>query len=252
MLCLNGWRTTITIHGTTSQVLAIKRLCLKYADIFSDTLARKAARLPPFKINIDRKEWECPRNRTAVRLQSVRKEREIKRAIDEMLRSGVIEESDAVYYSHPVIVQKTAELYRFCIDYRNLNKCTQASSYPLPNIRALFERIGHQKPTIFGVMDLTSGYYQAPMDEQSKVLTAFICFYGVYQFTRLPFGPRRAPSYFQEMMATIVLNGLMYTMRDVLRRLYRFCPGTGGIPGETRTSLSTFSLFWSAPKSKEM
>ena len=201
----------LTIHGTESQVLAIKRLCLKYADIFSDTLARKAARLPPFKINIDRKEWECPRNRTAVRLQSVRKEREIKRAIDEMLRSGVIEESDAVYYSHPVIVQKTAELYRFCIDYRNLNKCTQASSYPLPNIRALFERIGHQKPTIFGVMDLTSGYHQAPMDEQSKVLTAFICFYGVYQFTRLPFGPRRAPSYFQEMMATIVLNGLMYT-----------------------------------------
>ena len=208
---LEAFIDKITIHGTESQVLAIKRLCLKYADIFSDTLAKRAARLPPFRINVDRKEWECPRNRTAVRLQSVRKEREIKRAIDEMLRSGVIEESDAVYYSHPVIVQKTAELYRFCIDYRNLNKCTQASSYPLPNIRALFERIGHQKPTIFGVMDLTSGYHQAPMDEQSKVLTAFICFYGVYQFTRLPFGPRRAPSYFQEMMATIVLNGLMYT-----------------------------------------
>ena len=33
-----------------------------------------------------------------MRLQTVRKEREIKRAIDEMLRSGVIEESTAVYY----------------------------------------------------------------------------------------------------------------------------------------------------------
>jgi hypothetical protein len=60
-------------------------------------------------------------------------------------------------------------------------------------------------------MDLTSGYHQAPMDDASKVLTAFICYSGVYQFTRLPFGPRRAPSYFQEMMATIVLNGLLYT-----------------------------------------
>ena len=54
------------------------------------------------------------------------------------------------------------------------------------------------------------GYHQAPSDEASKILTAFICFYGVFQFTRLPFGPRRAPSYFQEQMATVVLNGLIY------------------------------------------
>ena len=128
-----------------------------------------------------------------------------------MLLSGIIEKSDAVYYSHPVIVQKTAELFRFCIDYRLLNKCTEASSWPLPNIRALLERVGHYKPDTFGVMDLTSGYHQAPMDAASKVLTAFICYSGVYQFTTLPFGPRRAPSYFQEMMTTVVLNGHIYT-----------------------------------------
>ena len=38
----------------------------------------------------------------------------------------------------------------------------------------------------------------------------FITFSGVYQFTRLPFGPKRAPSYFQEIMATVVLAGLIY------------------------------------------
>ena len=129
-------------------------------------------------------------------LQIVRKEREIKRAIDEMLRSRVIEESTAVYYSHPVIVQRTADLFRFCNDYRNLNKCTEAASWLLPNIRALFERIGHQNPDIFGIMDLTSGYHQAPMGHGSRVLTAFICCSGVYRFTRLPVGSRRAPSYF--------------------------------------------------------
>ena len=32
----------------------------------------------------------------------------------------------------------------------------------------------------------------------------------VYQFTRLPFGPKRAPSYFQQVMATVVLAGLFY------------------------------------------
>ena len=33
---------------------------------------------------------------------------------------------------------------------------------------------------------------------------------GVFQFTRLPFGPCRAPSYFQEQMVTTVLHGLIY------------------------------------------
>ena len=200
----------IQFEGDTDLLLRLRYLCLKYADIFSDKLPAKPARLPPFVIRADRKKWANPRNRTPVRLQTSRKEQEIKKHIDEMLLSGVIEESEAVYYSHPVIVQKTADSYRFCVDYRHLNECTEAASWPLPNIRGLFERIGHQKPDIFGVMDLTSGYHQAPLDWASKVLTAFICFYGIFQFTRLPFGPRRAPSYFQEMMATVVLVGLIY------------------------------------------
>ena len=166
----------IKIEGPEHQQSLIRRLCLKYADIFSDKLAAKPARLPSFVIKVNKREWESPRNRTAVRLQTVRKEREMKRVIDEMLSSGVIEESTAVYYSHPVIVQRIANLYRFCIDYRNLNKCTEAVSWPLPNIRALFERIDHQQPDIFGVMDLTSGYHQAPMDHAFRVLTAFICY----------------------------------------------------------------------------
>ena len=52
--------------------------------------------------------------------------------------------------------------------------------------------------TIFGVMGLTQGYHQAPLAFAARIFTAFIAFCGIYQFTRLPFGPKRAPSYFQE------------------------------------------------------
>ena len=112
----------VTFEGTQSQIEDMKRRGRKYADIFSDKLPAKPAKLLPFQINADKIFWHSPKNRTAVRLQSVRKESEIKRFIDEMLLSGIIEKSDAVYYSHPVIVQKTAELFRFCINYRLLNK----------------------------------------------------------------------------------------------------------------------------------
>ena len=70
--------------------------------------------------------------------------------------------------------------------------------------------MGTKKPTIFGVMDLTQGYHQAPLTFATRAFTVFITFHGVYQFTRLPFGLKQASSYFQEMMATIVLTGLIY------------------------------------------
>ena len=44
-------------------------------------------------------------------------------------------------------------------------------------------------------MDLTQGYHQAPLTFATRAYTAFITFSGVYQFTRLPFGPKRACSF---------------------------------------------------------
>ena len=64
-------------------------------------------------------------------------------------------------------------------------------------------------------MDLTQGYHQAPLSNTTKAYTAFITFSGVYEFTRLPFGPKGAPSYFQEIMATVVLGGLIYMICEM-------------------------------------
>ena len=80
-------------------------------------------------------------------------------------------------------------------------------------------------------MDLTQDYHQAPLTFAIHAFTAFVTFWGVYQCTRLPFG-KQAPSYFQEMMATIVLIGLIYHIcemyccnKNLLRR--RFIPSSG-------------------------
>ena len=47
------------------------------------------------------------------------------------------------------------------------------------------------------------------------VLTAFIVFCGIFEFTRLPFGPKKAPAHFQEQMAACVLLGLIYFICEV-------------------------------------
>jgi hypothetical protein len=60
------------------------------------------------------------------------------------------------------------------------------------------------------LIDLTSGYWQAELEESSWKHTAFITFMGLFEFTRIPMGAKKAPSYFQWLIAGVVLAGLMY------------------------------------------
>ena len=113
------------------------------------------------------------------------------------------------------MVPKPDGTFRMCVDYRALNDCTADASWPIPNIAEMLRRIGSQKPKIFGIMDLTQGYHQAPLTLATKAYTSFIIFSGVYQFTRLPFGRKRAPSNSQAIMATVVLTGLTYMICEM-------------------------------------
>ena len=200
----------INIKGDESFQRKLRELCSEYSNIFSDQLAEKPASLKPFEINIPLELLENDDNLTQVRPQSSTKEAALMENLDEMLALGDLERSDAAYYSHPIKVTKSPGKLRTCIDYRPLSKCLTPASFPLPNIKHLFERIRNKKPDIFGVMDLIAGYHQASLHPSHLIFTASICFAGVFQFTRLPFGPCRAPSYFQEQMVTAVLYGLIY------------------------------------------
>ena len=79
----------------------------------------------------------------------------------------------------------------------------------------MLRRIGSRNPKIIGIMVLTREYHQAPLSNTTKAYTAFITFSGVYEFTRFPFGPKRAPSYFQGIVATVVLVGLIYMVCEM-------------------------------------
>jgi len=205
----------ITIEGSPELQSKIKNLLLKYKHIFSNELSDEPARIPEFELVVDRDQWETHNNRGPPRVQSPEKEAEIFRQVDELLKKGIVEPSNSSHYSQVILASKPDKTWRFCIDYRKLNDCTKSPSWPIPNIKSMFSRLGTQGSDTFGVMDLTSGYHQAPVSLLTRAFLAFICFCGIYQFTRLPFGPKRAPSYFQEMMASVVLHGLIYKICEM-------------------------------------
>ena len=71
------------------------------------------------------------------------------------------------------------------------------------------------QPKVVGVLDLTSGFYQAPLHPDSWIYTAFRCVAGMFHLTRVPMGLKGALAYFQAALATEILVGLLYSICEL-------------------------------------
>ena len=56
----------------------------------------------------------------------------------------------------------------------------------MPRIEELLDHLG--KASYLTTLDLAMGYWQVPVKESVRDKTAFITLFGLYQFTRMPFG----------------------------------------------------------------
>ena len=134
-----------------------------------------------------------------------------KDAIDQMLAAGVIEKSRSNYCSPIVLVTKKDGSTRFAVDYRQLNSHTKAYSYYLPQIDDILNDL--RDSTVYTSLDLKNAFWQLKMAPEDKEKTAFSAGlssgHALYQFTRMPFGLKNSPSYFQELMGK-VLEGIPF------------------------------------------
>lgn len=122
--------------------------------------------------------------------------------VRQLLTLGVIRPSKSPWAAPVVCVQKKDKTLRMCIDYRRLNSVTKDDLYPLPRIEELLETVSGA--SYISTIDLAKGYYQIPVAPEDQEKTAFVTPTGKYEFMRMPFGLKGAPSTFQRTMDNIL------------------------------------------------
>lgn len=123
--------------------------------------------------------------------------------VDRMLEGGIIERSSSDWASPPVMVPKPNGTYRFCVDYRELNKVTRKDAYPLPRMDSILDKL--HEAVYLTTLDMSAAYHQIMLEENSRHFTAFVVEgKGLFQFKRMPYGLCNAPATFQRMMDRLI------------------------------------------------
>lgn len=132
----------------------------------------------------------------------------VNKEISDLLEKGIIRKSRSPYNSPLWVVDKKGlddsgnRKKRLVVDFRKLNDRTIDDKYPIPDISMILANMGKAK--FFTTLDLRSSFHQIQLCEKDREKTAFSVNNGKYEFCRLPFGLKNAPSIFQRAIDDIL------------------------------------------------
>jgi hypothetical protein len=200
-----GWTTSLATDLSATAFKAYCTMLKSYADVFRDAPVLTQTRTIKHDIIVN---TEAP-IRTRPYPCSDAKRRLIDAQIREMLRQHIIEPTTSLHQSPVVLQPKKDGTLRFCVDYRKLNTHTLDDAFPMGNLQEMIRALG--SASIYTKLDLKSGYWQVPLTERAKPLTAFSTSTGAtYQFRVMSFGLKNAPATFQRLMSQEVLVGYLH------------------------------------------
>ncbi|MBW0587266.1 hypothetical protein O181_126981 [Austropuccinia psidii MF-1] len=136
---------------------------------------------------------DSPRAREALEVQ-----------IKESIYLGVLRKvghNEKFEVTTPVIITWNNGKSRMVGDFRALNIYTIPDRYSIPRIHDTFTQLSQAK--FIAAMDSLKDFHQNVLTGNAKKLLRIIVHCGIYEYLRMPFGIKNAPSHYQRMMNTI-------------------------------------------------
>ena len=130
---------------------------------------------------------------------------DFEKEVETLFHQGIIRRSSSPHCSPVVMVRKSDGSYRMAIDYRQLNSVTVFHAEPTCNMEEDLHKFSGSR--YFSELDLCKAYYQVPLSDNAKALTAFPTHLGLMEFCRMPFGLVTACATYIRLMR-LVLDAL--------------------------------------------
>ena len=182
-----------------SRVKDLHNLLLKFPEVVKDNLGLTDVLQHDIELKSERPIKQSPYRMSPEKTEVVRKE------VQYMLDNDLIVPSESEWSSPVVLVKKEDGSDRLCIDFRKVNGVSKQTNFPLPRIEDCLDKIGNAK--FISKLDLAKGYWQVPLSERARKISAFTTPFGSYEPKVMAFGLRNAACTFQKLMNK-VLNGI--------------------------------------------
>lgn len=160
-------------------------------EIADKTVVRRA----PYNMSREKKTW-------------------LKEELQTMLDANIIRLSVSPFASPITTAPKEDGTLRLCTDYRALNQQTELIPLPMPRIDTIIDGTGGRR--WFSCIDLSKGFWQIPLTEDTKKYTAFVTSFDLHEYNRLPFGLKNYSAWFQKIM-----NDILKPYRNILQCIHR-------------------------------
>jgi hypothetical protein len=141
-----------------------------------------------------------------VRTHSWEEAKAIKEFLQDGLRTKLLRRSVSPGNNRLVVVNQNGK-WRVCLDLTRVNRITADEVQLIPVIDEVLERLRQEKPSLASVLDLTKGYWQLPLSEESRAYTAFSVGGEHYEFSGgSPFGLKGLPTFFNQLVKRLLVE----------------------------------------------
>ena len=197
-------------HLEPSQQEELKQLIHEYEHLFPD-ISTRTDKIYHDVIVEDSK----PIKQHPYRMNPL-KQKYLQDEVKYLLENDFIEPSQSNYSSPCILVPKSNGTYRMCTDYRKVNSVTKTDSFPIPRIDDCIDKVGNSKYVT--KFDLLKGFWQVPLTDRAKEVSAFATPNGLYQYKVMPFGMKNSPATFQRLVNNVIcgLDGCDAYIDDVI------------------------------------
>lgn len=131
---------------------------------------------------------------------------ELRKQVTDLCDKGWVRASSSAAAAPVLLVRKASGGWRFCVDYRGLNKITQQDRYPLPLIRETLRSLSGAR--WFSKFDVRAAFHRIRIAEGDEHLTAFRTRFGLFEWLVTPFGLAGAPATFQRYINSALADVL--------------------------------------------